>query len=84
MILNADDATQDHIMFIEMTERYLTREKYDGVRHFGCVHRGDLQSGSWIKRADLALAFAFMVCHAYVDQRPAVTLSFIEDKEMRC
>jgi hypothetical protein len=44
MVLNTDDATQNRIVFIEMTERYLIGEKYEAAKQPSCVHRGDTGS----------------------------------------
>jgi hypothetical protein len=71
-------------VFIDMTERYLLGEKYEACKHLSCVHRGDAGIGGFILRADVAPAFAYMICHAYVNQRPTLTPSIVEYTKMWC
>jgi hypothetical protein len=62
----------------------LLDEKYEAFKHSSWVHRGGAGIGDLIKRADVAPAFAYMICHAYVDQRPALTPSIVEYTKMWC
>jgi hypothetical protein len=82
--LKTDDATQNRVVFIEMCHRYLEGEKYEKYKHFKNVLPGDNTIKGWVKRPEVGAAFAYMVCHAYVGTRPALTPSIAEYTKTWC
>ena len=68
--IECDDALHNRLVFVPMKFRYLVGDKYEQHKHEPNVRKGDDSLKDWIRRPEVAAAFAYMVCMAFEDSRP--------------
>lgn len=65
------EATRERLTYVEMPYRFLNGEYYTESKHLvDVVREGDPDIKEWVNTPEVGRAFAYMVCKAYVAEKP--------------